>query len=569
MAEPLPALEGHVVLVGDDGLGVRVLQELIGLDVPVCAVCPDPQADLAAAARAASAPLVVGDPTHADVLRAAQVERARSCGLLCDADVPNLHGSLVLQEVAPAVRVVLRLPNASVGESLRDLLGESVVLSPTDLVVPAFIEAALRASAGPVLSVGEERLAVREVPGDDPRLRLALAEAGVADEPRLFPTDAATVVGLVREDATQEGLPIPAVGAAAAMMTGPEGHGAPRAVRTAGRVLAVMLDRRLLVVGALLTGFVFASALAFVDALGVDLLDALYFTVTTITTTGYGDINLLDAPASTKAFGMIVMIIGSLVVAVVFALVTDVIVGARLAQALGEFPVPRRDHVVVCGAGLIGSRVLEDLAAAKVPCVAVERDEDVVDRTLLKRLRVPVIIGDAGTDETLASTHLPEARALMAVTNDDVANLQCALLARTLAPSLRVVLRLSDPDLAARVERAVGIHLSRSPFALAAPAFTAALLGHPSAAVVPVGRDVMQIASLTPAAPVTVGELDAAGEARVVAVAGAAFPPPELEVPVGAELVAVGTNRGLAGLQRRLQHALPAPRGAAPTGGRT
>ncbi len=149
MAEPVPALEGHVVLVGDDGLGVRVLQELLGLDVPVCAVCPEAQAEFAVAARAASVTLVFGDPTHVDVLRDARADRARSCGLLCDADVPNLHGSLVLQELAPAVRVVLRLPNSSVGASLRDLLGDSVVLSPTDLAAPAFIEAALRPARRP------------------------------------------------------------------------------------------------------------------------------------------------------------------------------------------------------------------------------------------------------------------------------------------------------------------------------------------------------------------------------------------------------------------------------------
>ncbi len=110
----------------------------------------------------------------------------------------------------------------------------------------------------------------------------------------------------------------------------------------------------------------------------------------------------------------------------------------------------------------------------------------------------------------------------------------------------------------------MGIHLSRSPFALAAPAFTAALLGHPSTVVVPVGRGVMQIASLTPAAPVTVGELDAGGEARVVAVGGAAFPASALAVAAGTELVAVGTNRGLAALHRRLEHALPAPPAAHP-----
>ena len=44
---------------------------------------------------------------------------------------------------------------------------------------------------------------------------------------------------------------------------------------------------------------------------------------------------------------------------------------------------------------------------------------------------------------------------------------------KELNPDIRVVQRLFDPDLAARVERAFGIHISRSPSALAAPAFAA------------------------------------------------------------------------------------------------
>jgi voltage-gated potassium channel len=86
--------------------------------------------------------------------------------------------------------------------------------------------------------------------------------------------------------------------------------------------------------------------------------------------------------------------------------------------------VPRRDHVVVCGAGTTGSTIIEALSEAGVRCVAVERDEDALDAAFVKRLRLPVVIGDIASGTTLDGLRLGSARALLAVTKDDMANLQ-------------------------------------------------------------------------------------------------------------------------------------------------
>lgn len=117
------------------------------------------------------------------------------------------------------------------------------------------------------------------------------------------------------------------------------------------RGTAGILDRRLAVVGVGFALLVAASTLVFKSSLDLALLDGLYFVVITVTTTGYGDISLLEASPSIKLAGIATMILGALVLAPVFGLVTDAIVGARLARALGQQPVPRRRHVIVCGVG--------------------------------------------------------------------------------------------------------------------------------------------------------------------------------------------------------------------------
>ena len=207
--------------------------------------------------------------------------------------------------------------------------------------------------------------------------------------------------------------------------------------------------------------------------------------------------------------------------------------------------MPRRDHVVVCGVGTTGTTIIEALDRAGVRCVAVERDEDALDAAFVNCLRLPVVIGDIAAGTTLDGLRLGSARALLAVTKDDMANLQCALLARARAPGLRVVLRMFDPDLAARVERTTGIYLSRSVSALAAPAFVAAIFGRRTEAVLPVGAEVLQIVDLTAERTIDVRTLEETCQARVMAVGATPFPVLDLEVAPGDEMRVVGTSRGL------------------------
>ena len=58
-------------------------------------------------------------------------------------------------------------------------------------------------------------------------------------------------------------------------------------------------------------------------------------------------------------YGIVAIMFGGLTLALAFGLVTDAIVGARLLRALGQYPMPRRDHVVVCGVSTTGTTIIE------------------------------------------------------------------------------------------------------------------------------------------------------------------------------------------------------------------
>lgn len=83
------------------------------------------------------------------------------------------------------------------------------------------------------------------------------------------------------------------------------------------RTLVGILDRRLVVVVLLFFVVALSGALAFDGLLEIDLLDSLYFVVTTVTTTGYGDITTLEASQGSQVLNITLMLFGGLMLALV------------------------------------------------------------------------------------------------------------------------------------------------------------------------------------------------------------------------------------------------------------
>ncbi len=135
-----------------------------------------------------------------------------------------------------------------------------------------------------------------------------------------------------------------------------------------------------------------------------------------------------------------------------------------------------QDHIIVCGAGKIGYRVLLELIKYERDVVVIEADENGRFIEKIKNLGVPLLFADARRSETLYKAGVERADAIIPATNNELANLDIALDARDINPQIKVVLRMFDGDLARRVEKGFGIHTAYSGSALAAPVFATAAL---------------------------------------------------------------------------------------------
>jgi len=131
------------------------------------------------------------------------------------------------------------------------------------------------------------------------------------------------------------------------------------------------------------------------------------------------------------------------------------------------------NHVILVGLGRVGWRSYCVLRGFGVPLVVIvlhEEGEFVADA---RRAGTPVLVGDARRDALLEAAGVRRARALIAATNDDLANLEMALDARRLHDSIRVVLRMFDQTMANKVKDRFAIPAAWSSAALAGPTFAA------------------------------------------------------------------------------------------------
>jgi Trk K+ transport system NAD-binding subunit len=223
--------------------------------------------------------------------------------------------------------------------------------------------------------------------------------------------------------------------------------------------------------------------------------------------------------------------------------------------------------VIVAGLGTVGARVIEQLHDLGIDVVGVDKSPEAAGIPVAKRLGIRVVIGETQRDETLRAAGIGNSQALVSVTNSDVANLETALNGRALAAGPRIVVRLYDDDLAARVQRTIGNTVSRSTSYLAAPAFAAAVLDHQVLRTIAVGRHVLLMAEVAAdsgngLASQVVAEVHQPGLLRVIALRRAAAagagdssvdwsPPPGYVIQPGDRIVVLATRAGLSGLLRR------------------
>lgn len=183
--------------------------------------------------------------------------------------------------------------------------------------------------------------------------------------------------------------------------------------------------------------------------------DALYMTVITLTTIGFGEVHPLSQAG--RAFTMALAMGG---VFMIFFSTTEVLRAYATGelQRLWEKRLMKKqldalaDHVIICGFGRVGRLVAQEFAHAHVPFVVIDRDED--ELSDLQNMAGVPLHGDATNDEVLKRAGIDRARAFVAALSSNADNLFITMSARLLNDKIPIVARADDETAARKLERA-------------------------------------------------------------------------------------------------------------------
>ncbi len=171
-----------------------------------------------------------------------------------------------------------------------------------------------------------------------------------------------------------------------------------------------------------------------------DIIEALFFTLITLTTIGYGEIHPLSDAG--RIFTIFIIISGLGLTLYGISSVTQLLVEGELKiyfrnRKMKNIIKKLSGHYVICGFGRIGSMIGEELEKNHLPFVVIEKDEDVIER--LKEHNIPYIEGDATEDENLDEANIMKAAGLIISLEKDSDNVFVALSARGKNPELYIL----------------------------------------------------------------------------------------------------------------------------------
>jgi voltage-gated potassium channel len=186
--------------------------------------------------------------------------------------------------------------------------------------------------------------------------------------------------------------------------------------------------------------------------LGFGVLDAVYQTVTTITTVGFREVEPLSSVG--KVFTMLLILTGTGTALYTFTVALETLIDGHLRDLFGRRRMQRHmekmtDHVIVCGWGRVGQSIAHYLSSAGQELVVIDRDPE-----RMPEIPHPHVLGDVTDDEVMLAAGIERARTLVAALDTDAANLYATLSGRSLRQDLFIIARAHTDSSEPKLERA-------------------------------------------------------------------------------------------------------------------
>jgi len=203
---------------------------------------------------------------------------------------------------------------------------------------------------------------------------------------------------------------------------------------------------------------------------GWNTLDALYMTIITLATVGYGEVHPVSDAG--HIYTIILIITGVGFFLYVVGAVIQFMVEGRVRLLLGRRRLDRKiahitNHYILCGYGRIGKVICNKLLRENHPVVVIDKNEDLAQTPASSDFIY--VCGDATDENVLLKAGLHRAKALIAALGTDTDNVFLVLTGRQLSPHLQIIARAGNDAAKAKLA-AAGANTVEAPYETGAAA---------------------------------------------------------------------------------------------------
>ena len=183
--------------------------------------------------------------------------------------------------------------------------------------------------------------------------------------------------------------------------------------------------------------------------------DGFYMTLTTMTALGYGEVRPLTHAG--RIFNSFLIVCSVTAAGFAIATVSQALLEFEFGKTLGRCRMERElsklsGHYIICGAGRVGRTVARQLRARDQAVVIIEKDP--IRARWAEEEKIPVVIGNASTEDNLRKAHIDTAQGFVSAVSSDAENIYIVLTARGLRPDLKILARASEEEATSKLLRA-------------------------------------------------------------------------------------------------------------------
>ncbi|GAB4233337.1 MAG: potassium channel protein [Stanieria sp.] len=408
--------------------------------------------------------LIIGDCRQNNILEQAQVKQCRAALIVTSNEQVNIETALAIRQLNPHTRLVVRSSQTNLNYLLSQQLGNFIAFEPTELPASAFTLAAL----------GSNILGFVDLDGH--RIRVCQRQITESDrwcyQRHLYELNShqRKVIhyrpnSLLTQSSSLHWLPDAMVDYGDTLIYleviekfSPHFLGkVPKKKQFPGNFqlfhpqqLFQQIISFVLSLSIRKVAFAYSAVVFLLLLIGTIVFHWYYpkinfgsafFATATLLLGGYGDLfgeitDDTEIPWSIKLFSLGLTIAGTVFVGVLYAVLTEALLSSRFEFAKPRFPLPQNNHVVMIGLGRVGQQVINLLQQFQQTVIGIT-----FKPPIQSQYSIPILYGNI--QETLSQANLTQAKSVVIVTDDEVLNLEVALMVRTINPLLHLVIRTS------------------------------------------------------------------------------------------------------------------------------